>query len=144
MDQGQGRLMLIEPVEIIDVAVVGAGFAGMLAAYNMRKAGHSIQGFEKGSDVGGTWFWNRYPGLRCDVESVEYSYSWDEELQQDWTWTERYSAQPEILKYAQHVADRFNLRELFAFNTKVVSAVFDDVHNLWTITTDTGEIHTAR
>jgi len=128
----------------VDVAIVGAGFAGMLAAYNMRKQGHSVQGFEKGSDVGGTWFWNRYPGLRCDVESVEYSYSWDEELQQDWTWSERYSAQPEILKYAQHVADRFNLRELFEFNTKVVKAVFDDSTNLWNITTDHGDTHTAR
>ncbi len=137
---------MVERVETphVDVVIVGAGFAGMLAAHNMRKQGHSVQGFEKGADVGGTWYWNRYPGLRCDVESVEYSYSWDEELQQDWTWSERYSAQPEILSYAQHVADRFSLRELFSFNTKVVKAVFDNDANQWTVTTDKGDSYTAR
>jgi cyclohexanone monooxygenase len=128
----------------VDVAVVGAGFAGMLAAHNMRKLGLSVQGLEKGPEVGGTWYWNRYPGLRCDVESVEYSYSWDEELQQDWTWSERYSAQPEILEYAKHVADRFKIRELFQFNTAVTGATFDNAANTWTVTTDKGESITAR
>lgn len=128
----------------VDVLVVGAGFAGMLAVHNMRKLGLTVQGIEKGSDVGGTWFWNTYPGLRCDVESVEYSYSWDEELQQDWVWSERYSAQPEILSYAQHVADRFDLRKDFVFNQKVVTTVFDDKQNLWTVTTDSGEQFIAR
>jgi cation diffusion facilitator CzcD-associated flavoprotein CzcO len=128
----------------VDVLVVGAGFAGMLAVHNMRKLGLSVQGVEKGNDVGGTWYWNTYPGLRCDVESVEYSYSWDEELQQDWVWTERYSAQPEILSYAQHVADRFDLREHFVFNQRVVSTVFSDSDNTWTVTTDSGEVFTAR
>ena len=128
----------------VDVVVVGAGFAGMLAVHNMRKLGLNVQGIEKGPEVGGTWYWNRYPGLRCDVESVEYSYSWDEELQQDWTWSERYSAQPEILEYAKHVADRFELRKEFEFNTKVTKTVFDDAANTWTISTDSGKEFTAR
>lgn len=128
----------------VDVVVVGAGFAGMLAAHNMRKLGLSVQGLEKGPEVGGTWYWNRYPGLRCDVESVEYSYSWDEELQQDWTWSERYSAQPEILEYAKHVADRFGIRDLFEFDRRVTGATFDDAASLWTVATDTGDTITAR
>jgi cation diffusion facilitator CzcD-associated flavoprotein CzcO len=128
----------------VDVAVVGAGFAGMYMVYKCRQAGLSVQVFEAGTDVGGTWYWNRYPGARCDVESVEYSYSFDEALQQEWEWTERYAAQPEILKYAQHVADRFDIRRDVQFNTKVTSAHFNEFTNTWTTSTDTGDTVISR
>ena len=93
-----------------DVVVVGAGFAGLYMLHRLRGLGLSVRVFEQGSGVGGTWYWNRYPGARCDVESMQYSYSFSDELQQEWDWSERYASQPEILKYANHVADRFNLR----------------------------------
>ena len=93
-----------------DVVIVGAGFAGMYMLHRMRGLGISTRLFEAGSGVGGTWYWNRYPGARCDVESMEYSYQFSEALQQEWRWSERYAAQPEILRYANHVADRFKLR----------------------------------
>jgi cation diffusion facilitator CzcD-associated flavoprotein CzcO len=128
----------------VEVVVVGAGFAGMMAVRRLLDQGRTVQGIEKGGDVGGTWYWNTYPGLRCDVESVEYSYSWDEGLQQEWVWPERYSAQPDILKYAQHVAERFDLKKHFAFNTKVTGATFDNAANIWTVTTDAGQSYTAR
>jgi len=127
-----------------DTVVVGAGFAGMMAVRRLLEQGRTVHGIEKGGDVGGTWYWNTYPGLRCDVESVEYSYSWDEGLQQEWVWPERYSAQPDILKYAQHVADRFDLKKHFDFNTKVTRATFDNAANIWSVTTDTGKTVTAR
>ncbi|CAB4887874.1 MAG: NAD(P)-binding protein [Actinobacteria bacterium] len=128
----------------VDALVVGAGFAGMMAAHNLRNQGLKVQGLEKGADVGGTWYWNRYPGLHCDVESVEYSYSWDNELQQEWNWSERYASQAEILKYAQHVADRFDIRGLFRFNAEVTGAVFDEAANEWTVTTSSGDSYIAR
>src|SRR6478752_6123036 len=93
-----------------DVVVVGAGFAGMYMLHRLRGLGLSVRVYEQGGDVGGTWYWNRYPGARCDVESMQYSYSFSEELQQEWDWSERYAPQPEILAYANHVADRFDLR----------------------------------
>ena len=93
-----------------DVVIVGAGFAGLYMLHRMHQAGRTARVFEAGSGVGGTWYWNRYPGARCDIQSMEYSYSFSEELQQDWEWPEKYSAQPDIEKYANHVADRFNLR----------------------------------
>lgn len=96
-------------VKKIDVLVVGAGFAGVYLTYQLRENGLSVQTIEAGEDVGGTWYWNRYPGARCDVPSVEYSYSFSKELEQEWTWSEKYSPQPEILKYIQHVADRFDV-----------------------------------
>src|SRR6476659_7328761 len=117
--------------ENYDVVVVGAGFAGMFLAYRLRGLGLTFRVYEVGDDVGGTWYWNRYPGARCDVESLEYSYQFSEELQQDWEWTERYAGQPEILRYAGHVADRFGLRSDIEFNTRVVSAVFDERGNRW-------------
>ena len=95
----------------IDVLIVGAGFAGLYMLHSARKLGLSARVIEAGQDVGGTWYWNRYPGARCDVESFSYSYSFSEELQQDWTWSHRYATQPEILRYARHVADRFDLRK---------------------------------
>ena len=112
--------------EAYDVVVVGAGFAGMYMLHRLRGQGLSARVYEQGGDVGGTWYWNRYPGARCDVESMQYSYSFDEELQQEWDWSERYAPQPEILKYANHVADRFDLRRDIQFNTRVERAEFDE------------------
>ena len=110
-----------------DSIIVGAGFAGMYMLHRLRGLGMRARVFEAGDGVGGTWYWNRYPGARCDVESVEYSYSFDAALQQEWDWTERYATQPEILAYAEHVADRFDLRRDISFETRVESAVFDEV-----------------
>ncbi len=118
----------------VDVAIVGAGFAGMYQLQRARAAGLTARVIERGSDVGGTWYWNRYPGARCDIPSLEYSYQFDDELQQEWEWQERYAPQPEILSYANHVADRFDLRDDISFNTSVTGARFADGH--WLITTD--------
>ena len=127
-----------------DAVVIGAGFAGLYALYRLRTLGLSVRVFEAGKGVGGTWYWNRYPGARCDVESMDYSYSFSEELQQEWRWTERYSAQPEILKYINHVADRFDLRRDIQFETRVTRAVFDESAGRWTIETDRGDRVSAR
>ena len=127
-----------------DVIVVGAGFAGMYALHKFRGLGLRTQVLEAGKDVGGTWYWNRYPGARCDVPSVEYSYSFDKDLEQEWDWTEIMAAQPEILEYANHVADRFDLRKDIQFQTRVDSAVFDENSNRWTVVTEGGQTHTAR
>ena len=127
-----------------DVIVVGAGFAGMYLLHRMRQLGLTTRVFERGTGVGGTWYWNRYPGARCDIESMQYSYSFSEELQQDWEWTERFAAQPEILKYANHVADRFNLRPDIQFNTAVTSTTFDESTDRWTVTTDDGKRYSAQ
>jgi cyclohexanone monooxygenase len=131
-------------VTTVDAVVVGAGFAGLYMLYRLRELGLSARGFEAGSGVGGTWYWNRYPGARCDVESVEYSYQFSEELQQEWEWTERYAGQPEILSYINHVADRFDLRRDIQFETRVTSAVFDDDAMQWTVTSDRGDVVRAR
>lgn len=128
----------------VDAVVVGAGFAGMYMCYKLREQGLAIQGFERGDGVGGTWYWNRYPGARCDVESMEYSYEFDEALQQEWQWTERYAPQPEILEYANHVADRFELRPHFKFETSVTSATFDEDQARWIVKTDQGDEIAAR
>ncbi|MCU1482184.1 MAG: cyclohexanone monooxygenase [Subtercola sp.] len=122
-----------------EVVIVGAGFAGLYALHEMRRLGFSAHVYEAGDGVGGTWYWNRYPGARCDVESMDYSYSFSEELQQDWTWSERYAAQPEILAYLNFVADRFDLRRDIQLETRVVAATFDDASNTWLVTTDGGE-----
>ncbi|MES2258385.1 MAG: NAD(P)/FAD-dependent oxidoreductase [Pseudomonadota bacterium] len=127
-----------------DVIVVGAGFAGLYLNYSLRKKGFSVRVFEAGSDVGGTWFWNRYPGARCDVESIIYSYSFSKELQDEWTWSERYATQAEIHAYIRHVADRFDLRRDIAFDTRVTAATFDEPAGQWVVETGTGERHTAR
>ncbi|HAP75029.1 MAG TPA: cyclohexanone monooxygenase [Acidimicrobiaceae bacterium] len=127
-----------------DVVVIGAGFGGMYMLYKLRELGFSARAFEVADDVGGTWYWNRYPGARCDVESVEYSYSFDPQLQQDWVWTERYAAQPEILRYAQHVADRFDLRRDISFTTRVEEAQFDDATATWTVRTGGTDERTVR
>lgn len=133
-----------KPLPAVDVVVVGAGFAGLYMLHRLRALGLTVQVYEAGSDVGGTWFWNRYPGARCDVESMEYSYSFSDELQQEWAWTERYATQPEILRYVNHVADRFDLRRSVQFNTRVGSAVFDEDRAQWTITTDDKATVTAK
>ena len=127
-----------------DVVVVGAGFAGMYMLHRLRGRGLSVRVYEQGGDVGGTWYWNRYPGARCDVESMQYSYSFSEELQQEWNWSERYAPQPEILKYANHVADRFGLRNDIQLNTRVDRAVFDESSNSWSVTTSDGKTVTAK
>src|SRR3989440_712695 len=121
-----------------DVIVVGAGFGGLYMLHRLRGMGFSVRVLEAGSGVGGTWYWNRYPGARCDVESVEYSYQFSPELQQQWDWSERYAAQPELLRYANHVADRFDLRRDIQFDTRVSAATFDEAANRWIIRTDNG------
>ena len=129
--------------ELFDVVIVGAGFAGMYMLYKAREMGLKAHVIEAGSDVGGTWYWNRYPGCRCDVESLQYSYQFSPELEQEWDWSERYAPQPEILSYAQHVADRFDLKKDITFNTKVARTKFDETSATWTVTTDTGDSYRA-
>ncbi len=124
----------------LDAIVVGGGLGGLYALYRLRQMGLRARAFEAGSGVGGTWFWNRYPGARCDVESMEYSYGFDNDLQQQWTWPERYGTQPEILRYINHVADRFDLRRDVILNTRVVSAAFDPATNEWTVRTDKDDV----
>ena len=130
--------------EEIDAVVVGAGFAGLYALYKLRAQGLSVTVFDVADDVGGTWYWNRYPGARCDVESMRYSYSFDPELEQEWEWTEKYAGQPEILSYLRHVADRHDLRRDIAFGTKVTRASFDEDTSRWHVRTDKGHEVSAR
>ncbi|HOA95254.1 MAG TPA: NAD(P)/FAD-dependent oxidoreductase, partial [Quisquiliibacterium sp.] len=127
-----------------DMIIVGAGFAGMYMLHRARGLGLKARVFEAGTDVGGTWYWNRYPGARCDVESLEYSYQFDEVLQQEWQWSERYATQPELLRYANHVADRFGLRGQLRFGTTVLAADYDESADRWTVTTDRGDRVRAR
>ena len=126
-----------------DVIVVGAGFAGMYAIYKFRQQGLRVKVFEAGTDVGGTWYWNRYPGARCDVPSLEYSFGFSEELQQEWAWPQVFSAQSDILRYANHIADKFELRRDIAFNTRVTAATFDEDAELWRVATDQGKTYSA-
>ena len=116
-----------------DAVVVGAGFGGLYAVYKLRELGFSVRLFERGSDIGGTWYWNRYPGARCDAPSLQYSYEFSEELQQQWEWSETYASQSEILSYLNHVAERFELRSAMQFNTTVTGATFDEQNTLWRI-----------
>lgn len=128
----------------LDAVVIGAGFAGLYMLHRLRRLGSSALVVEKASDVGGTWWWNRYPGARCDVESLAYSYSWDPELEQEWTWSERYATQPEILAYLSHVADKHDLRRDIQFDTVVVSAVFDERAGRWQVRTNRGDEYSCR
>jgi len=128
-----------QQIQNLDAIVVGGGLGGLYALHRLRKLGLKAVAFEAGSGVGGTWFWNRYPGARCDVESLEYSYAFDDSLQQEWHWPERYGTQPEILKYINHVADRFDLRRDVRVNTRIVAAAFDPARNTWTVRTDKGD-----
>ena len=132
------------PPRCVDAVVVGAGFAGLYMLYRLRQLGMSAQVLEAGDGVGGTWYWNRYPGARCDVESMQYSYSFSPELQQEWEWTERYPQQAEILKYINHVADRFGLRSDIQLETRVTAATYDEGKRLWMVQTDRGDELAAR
>ncbi|WP_419918532.1 flavin-containing monooxygenase [Candidatus Poriferisocius sp.] len=124
-----------------DAVVIGAGFAGLYMLHKLRQLGLTARVYETGDDVGGTWYWNRYPGARCDVESLEYCYSFDPELEQEWEWTERYPAQPEILLYAQHVAERYDLYRDIQFNTKVTEAVFEEGTGRWRVSSSVSVDH---
>lgn len=128
----------------LDAVIVGAGFAGLYMLHRLRGLGLATRVFEAGGGVGGTWYWNRYPGARCDIESMEYSYQFSDALQQEWQWTERYATQPEILRYAEHVADRFDLRRDIRLETRVVAARYDERDRLWRIETDRGDRVEAR
>ena len=128
----------------LDAVVVGAGFAGLYALHKLRSQGLSVRVFETAPDVGGTWYFNRYPGARCDVESIDYCYSFSDELQQEWDWTEKYATQAEILRYLNWVTDKLDLRRDITFDTAVTSAVLDERTLHWTVTTSSGEVVTAR
>ena len=127
-----------------DVVVVGAGVAGLYSMYRLRGMGLDVVGIEAGDGVGGTWYWNRYPGCRCDVPTIEYSYSFDPDLEQEWSFPEVMSAQPDIEEYLNHVADRYDLRRDFRFSTRVTAATFDETTDRWTVETDRGDRYTAR
>jgi len=128
-----------DPQSPLDVVVIGAGFGGLYATYRLAASGRRFRVFEKAPDVGGTWFYNRYPGARCDVDSVQYSYSFSDDLQQEWEWTERFAGQPEILRYIRHVAQRFDLYRHISFDTRVTSVVWDDAARCWEVSTDRGD-----
>jgi cyclohexanone monooxygenase len=132
------------PAQALDVLIVGAGFGGLYALYKLRGMGLEALALEAAESVGGTWWANRYPGARVDIQSLEYSYSFSEELQQDWHWTERYAAQPELLRYANHVADRFELRRDIRLNTRVAAAHFDEAARCWRVASADGGRWTAR
>ena len=127
-----------------DAIIIGAGIAGMYQLYRLRQLGLSVRVFEAGTGVGGTWYWNRYPGARFDSESYTYGYAFDEELLQEWNWSEHFAAQPETLRYLNHVADRFDLRRDIRFDSRVASAAFDEAARQWTSSLDDGEPHRAR
>ena len=120
--------------KVLDTVIVGAGFAGMYCLHKQISDGFNAEIFEKADDVGGTWYWNKYPGARCDIESMDYSYSFSEELQQEWNWKEKYGTQPELLKYARFVSKKFNLREKINFKTTIIKANF--INKKWKIETD--------
>ncbi len=128
----------------LDAVVVGTGFGGMYMLHRLRQRGLTVKAFEAGNDVGGTWYWNRYPGARCDVESVEYQYGFSAEIARDWTWSERYACQPEIMRYADYVAKRLDLRKDIQFDTRVTAATYDEKTQRWTVETDQGDVVTAQ
>jgi cyclohexanone monooxygenase len=132
------------PAATLDAVVIGAGFAGLHTVYKLREMGLSVHGLEAGSGPGGTWYWNRYPGARCDSEIMYYSYSFLPDVEQEWPLLERYPGQPQILSYLEHVTDRLNLRKDFTFNARVDSVVYDEASNLWTVRTEDGSETTAR
>ncbi|OBK83385.1 flavin-containing monooxygenase [Mycolicibacter sinensis] len=128
----------------VDVVVIGAGFGGLYAIHRFCRDRLSVQAFEAADGVGGVWYWNRYPGARCDVESVDYSYSFDDDLQQEWDWSEKYATQPEILDYLNHVADRFDLRRHIKFGTRVTEMVLDEATLRWEVRTEAGDVVSAK
>ena len=124
-----------------DVVIVGAGYAGLLMLHRVRGLGLNARVFERGDGVGGTWYWNRYPGARCDTESLEYSYQFSDDLFQNWKWSERFATQPELLEYAKHVAEHFNLLPHIQFNTSVKRASFDEASRRWSVKTAVSYTH---
>ena len=134
----------LEPAEQYDAIIIGAGIAGMYQLIKLRELGCSVRVFETGDGVGGTWYWNRYPGARFDSESYSYGYSFSEELLQEWEWSEHFSPQSETLRYLNHVADKFDLRRDIQFNTRVTAAHYSEADSCWTVTTDTGTQARAR
>ena len=141
MTTGNGSDVDVPDVDVpdVDVVVVGAGFAGLYLLHRLRGLGFSTRAFESADDVGGTWYWNRYPGARCDIPTTDYTYSFDPELESEWTWSEKYATQPEILRYLQYVADKYDLRRDIQFSTRVESAAWDDEASLWRVRTDRGD-----
>lgn len=127
----------------VDVVVAGAGFSGIYLVHSLRKAGFTFRVLESGGDVGGTWYWNRYPGARCDIPTTDYTFAWDPELEHEWTWSEKYAAQPEILRYAQFVANKHNMYPHITFNTSVTSAVWNETTKKWAVTTSSGDTVTC-
>ena len=129
----------------VDVIVIGAGMGGLYAVHRLRdNLGLRVQAFEAASGVSGTWYWNRYPGARTDSPYTAYRYSWSDDLVRDWTWTERYPSQPEVLKYLEFVADRLDLRRSYCFNARVTAAEYDDTTNTWTVRTADGTAATSK
>lgn len=141
--QGEGAPARTESGQF-DAVIVGAGFAGMYMLHRLRALGLKVRVYEAGEGVGGTWYWNRYPGARCDVESLEYQYGFSDEIQRGWNWSERYAAQPEILRYQNYVADKLDLRRDIRFETRVISAAYDEPAGLWAVETDKGDRVSAR
>lgn len=127
----------------LDAVIVGGGFGGMYATYKFREMGLKIQSFEAGGGLGGVWYWNRYPGARVDLPSIDYSFAFSPEIEQEWTWSEQFAAQPELLRYIDFVATRLDLRKHYQFNTRVTSATWDDERKLWVVKTDRGEVFEA-
>lgn len=132
------------PTRNVDVVVVGAGFAGLRALHTLRAQGRQVAVLEAADGIGGVWYWNRYPGARCDIESYDYSYSFSPELEQEWRWTQRYATQPEILRYIEHVADRFDLRRDVHLRQRVARCCWDDKSGRWSVETESGERWGAR
>src|SRR3954462_8012229 len=120
----------------LDVVIVGAGFGGLYAVYKFREMGLKIAAFETGGDVGGVWYWNRYPGARVDLPSIDYCFAFSREIEQEWTWSEQFAAQPELLAYINFVAERLDLRKHIQFNTRVTSARWDEARKLWRVASD--------
>jgi cation diffusion facilitator CzcD-associated flavoprotein CzcO/acetyl esterase/lipase len=137
---GNGKQEQADP----DVVVVGAGFAGLYLLHRLRSMGYTAKIFESADDVGGTWYWNRYPGARCDIQSIDYSYSFDASLEAEWQWSEKYATQPEILRYIQHVADKFDLRRDIEFSTRVETAAWDQMASVWRLRTSQGDTVSCR
>src|SRR3954454_22854587 len=136
---------MADTTENFDAVVIGAGFSGMYMLKSLRdRLGLKVRVYEAGETVGGTWYWNRYPGARCDSESSVYCCTWDRQLLQEWEWSERSAEQPEILRYLEHVAGRHDLKRDIQFNTRVTGAEFDESNGLWKVHTDDGEQVTAR
>jgi cation diffusion facilitator CzcD-associated flavoprotein CzcO len=135
---------LVSDAALLDVVIVGGGFGGMYATYKFREMGLKIQSFEAGSDLGGVWYWNRYPGARVDLPSIDYCFAFSSEVEQEWTWSEEFADQPELLRYIDFVAKRLDLRKHFQFNTRIEAARWDEANQIWTVTTNKGQTLRAR